>query len=72
MKDKNNGTAAGGGVGFVGLLQLVFIVLKLCNVITWSWWAVLLPTIISVGLVVVVILAIIIIALLPSGNKKGE
>ena len=72
MKDNNNGTAARGGVGFVGLLQLVFIVLKLCNVINWSWWAVLLPAIISVGLVVVVILAIIIIALLPSGNKKGE
>ena len=72
MKDNNNGTAARGGVGFVGLLQLVFIVLKLCNIITWSWWAVLLPTIISVGLFVVVILAIIIIALLPFGNKKGE
>ena len=72
MKDNNNGTAARGGVGFLGLLQLAFIVLKLCNVITWSWWAVLLPTIISVGLAVVVILAIIIIALLPSGNKKGE
>ena len=72
MKDNNNGTAARGGVGFVGLLQLVFIVLKLCDIITWSWWAVLLPTIISVGLFVVVILAIIIIALLPFGNKKGE
>ena len=67
MKDNNNGTAARGGVGFVGLLQLVFIVLKLCNVITWSWWAVLLPTIISAGLVVV-ILAIMFIVLF----KKGE
>lgn len=68
MKD-NNGTAVTGGVGFVGLLQLVFIVLKLCKVITWSWWAVLLPTIISTGLVVVVILAIILIALLTPSNK---
>ena len=73
MKDNNNGIAARGGVGFVGLLQLVFIVLKLCNVITWSWWAVLLPTIISVGLALVVILAIMLfIVLLPFGNKKGE
>lgn len=69
MKDNNNGTAVTGGVGFVGLLQLVFIVLKLCKVITWSWWAVLLPTIISTGLVVVVILAIILIALLTPSNK---
>lgn len=70
MKDNNNnGTAVTGGVGFVGLLQLVFIVLKLCKVITWSWWAVLLPTIISTGLVVVVILAFILIALLTPSNK---
>lgn len=69
MKDNNNGTAVTGSVGFVGLLQLVFIVLKLCKVITWSWWAVLLPTIISTGLVVVVILAIILIALLTPSNK---
>lgn len=40
------------GVSFVGLLQVAFIVLKLCNVINWSWWLVLLPTIISGGLVV--------------------
>lgn len=72
MKDNNNGGAARGGVGFVGLLQLVFIVLKLCNVITWSWWAVLLPTIISVGLVVVILAIMLFIVLLPFGNKKGE
>jgi hypothetical protein len=72
MKDNNNGTAARGGVGFVGLLQLVFIVLKLCNVIAWSWWAVLLPAIIIVGLAAVVILAFIIIAIFVSSDKKGE
>ena len=31
------------GVGFMGLLGLVFIVLKLVGVIGWSWWLVLLP-----------------------------
>lgn len=36
--NKNNSS-----ISFIGLLQLVFIVLKLCNVITWSWWAVLIP-----------------------------
>ena len=30
-------------VGFLSLLGLVFIILKLCSVITWSWWLVLLP-----------------------------
>ena len=30
-------------IGFLGLLALVFITLKLCGVIAWSWWLVLLP-----------------------------
>lgn len=32
-----------GGVGFFGLLGLLFIGLKLGCVINWSWWVVLLP-----------------------------
>ena len=43
------------GVGFSGLLQLAFIILKLCGVIKWSWWAVLIPTWISLGLVVIML-----------------
>jgi len=31
------------GIGFFGLLGIVFIVLKLCKVITWNWWFVLMP-----------------------------
>jgi hypothetical protein len=34
-------------IGFVGLLTIVFIVLKLCAVITWSWAWVLSPLWIS-------------------------
>ena len=43
------------GVGFTGLLQLAFIILKLCGVIKWSWWAVLIPTWISLGLIVLLV-----------------
>lgn len=43
------------GVGFTGLLQIVFIVLKLCGVIKWSWWAVLIPTWIGLGLIVLLV-----------------
>lgn len=32
-----------GGISFLGLLTIVFITLKLTNVIAWSWWWVLLP-----------------------------
>jgi hypothetical protein len=37
---KNNSS---GGIGFLGLLAIVFIGLKLCKMIDWSWWWVLWP-----------------------------
>lgn len=38
---KNNDSVSGGGIGFCGLLTIVFIVLKLLNVIDWKWiWVV--------------------------------
>ena len=41
MKHETKATYS--GIGFTGLLQIAFIVLKLCNVINWSWWWVLAP-----------------------------
>ncbi len=38
-----NNTSNSGGIGLLGLLQIVFLVLKLTKVITWSWWWVLAP-----------------------------
>lgn len=38
---------ASGGIGFVGVLTVVFIVLKLVGVINWSWVWVLSPIWIS-------------------------
>ena len=46
------------GIGFTGLLQLLFIALKLVGVINWSWLWVLSPSWIS--LVIIVICLIII------------
>ena len=48
-----------GGIGFIGLLTIVFIVLKLTHVITWSWFWVLFPIIFSFGLVITVIAILI-------------
>lgn len=36
-------TTQSGGIGFLGLLAILFIGLKLTNQITWSWWWVLSP-----------------------------
>lgn len=51
MSDKSQSSH---GVGFAGLLTLVFIVLKLIGKITWSWWWVLSPVWISIALAIVV------------------
>ena len=61
---KENKTTTSGGIGFSGLLTIVFIVLKLLGVITWSWWWVLSPLWISVALVIVLVAVIALIAAL--------
>lgn len=38
------------GIGFGGILAIVFIVLKLTDVIAWSWWWVLCPLWIPVAI----------------------
>lgn len=55
-----------GGVGFWGLLQIAFIVLKLCHKIDWRWRWVLAPTWVEMGLVALIILMVIIIAFLSA------
>ncbi|QDU82646.1 hypothetical protein Pla110_44070 [Polystyrenella longa] len=38
-----NTSSASGGIGVFGLLGVVFVTLKLCDVIDWSWWWVTAP-----------------------------
>ena len=52
MNNKNSN----GGIGLVGLFTIVFTVLKLTRVITWSWWWVLSPMWISILLLIVVLI----------------
>ncbi len=47
MADSSSST---GGVGFVGLLTVAFVVLKLTDTIDWSWWWVLSPVLIIAAL----------------------
>ena len=46
-----------GGIGFLGLLTIVFIALKLTNYIAWSWVWVLspiwIPAIVTIAIVVI-------------------
>ena len=53
-----------GGIGFTGLLTIVFIVLKLLGIITWSWVWVFAPIWIDV------IFAIILLAILLFVDRR--
>lgn len=62
-------TTTSGGIGFIGLLTIAFIILKLCNVIQWSWWWVLSPIWITATLVLTIGLTIFLVLL---KHKKNE
>lgn len=57
----SNNSAKTGGIGFCGLLTLLFIGLKLTNYIDWSWWWVLAPLWISFLVVIVLVLLLAVI-----------
>ena len=61
-----------GGIGFVGLLTIALIVLKLCGVIEWSWWVVILgPFLCSLAFVVVIISVTVAILWFLADHKKN-
>lgn len=37
-------------IGAAHILTIIFVILKLTETITWSWWLVLLPSLISVAI----------------------
>lgn len=53
-----------GGIGFLGLLTIVFITLKLTGYITWSWWWVLAPMWLSFAVVAGIFAIVILFAFL--------
>ena len=53
---------ASGGITFMGLLQVAFIVLKLCGIIKWSWLWVLCPMWLGAVILLIVFVVILIIA----------
>ena len=55
------------GIGFIGLLQIVFITLKLTGFIAWSWWFVLSPMIATTALI---IFLIILLAWLDNKDRR--
>lgn len=63
-------SSSSGGIGFVGLLTIVFIVLKLTGFISWSWLWVLSPIWITTAVVLLIVLVALVVAFILS--KKGR
>ena len=61
MSEKSNSSS--GGIGFAGLLTIVFIVLKLLDKIQWSWVWVLSPLWISISLWLLIIILVVLFAI---------
>jgi uncharacterized protein (DUF983 family) len=62
--DNSNGYGSAGGIGFFGLLTILFIGLKLTDYIDWSWWWVLSPLWIGFAIwMAIVVLAIGVMAI---------
>jgi len=54
---RETSSSSSSGIGFTGLLTVLFIGLKLTGYINWSWWWVLSPIWIT-GIVVIIIIAV--------------
>ena len=54
---------------FIDLLLVLFIALKLLKVIDWSWWWVLSPVWIPLGLIILVGIVMVIIVIITKINK---
>lgn len=57
MSDSNR--AGGSGLGLCSILFLVFLVLKLCGQIDWSWWWVTAPLWIPTAVIITLVLLFI-------------
>lgn len=65
----SNSSTASGGIGFPGLLTVLFIGLKLTGHITWSWIWILSPMWISALIAFAIILGFIIVAIASKSWK---
>ena len=59
--ENKNKVVVHGGIGFLDALALIFIVLKLTGVISWSWWWVLAPIWMPIALILGFIILLLIV-----------
>ena len=70
LKMNNDSASYSGGVGFFGLLTILFIGLKLGGVINWNWFWVLSPLLIPFLFLGIIFVILIIAAIIVRRNIK--
>lgn len=66
MSDNNTSS----GIGFWGLLTIAFIVLKLTNVITWSWFWILSPIWMPAIFIIVLVIGMLFLGATITHTKR--
>lgn len=59
-------------IGFSGILFIVFLILKLTNVIAWSWWWVTAPLWITIALNILIIISIVLFKFIIHRRKINK
>jgi hypothetical protein len=68
-KTMSSSSSSSGGISFTGALTILFIGLKLGNVIHWSWWWVLSPIWISLLIVITFLIIFLLFAIIAEASK---
>lgn len=79
----NNSSSSSGGIGFIGLLTIVFVVLRLIptgdpakhqHLINWSWWWVLSPlwisALLTLGILAIVLVIWVLVMIYKDKHKR--
>lgn len=67
-----NEQATSSGLGFGAVLFIVFLILKLTNVINWSWWWVTAPLWIPIGLAIMILIVTTLVIIAKEIKHKKQ
>ena len=65
-------SSSSSGIGFFGLLTILFIALKLTHYIDWSWWWVLAPSWMPLAIIIVIGLIWVAVQVVKHFLKNGN
>lgn len=73
MSTNNHNSKNHKGIGLLTVIGIVFVILKLCGVVKWSWIWVLCPFWVDmIGTIVSLIIVLIMAAMIENSNKHNK